>query len=195
MKKNWTNLVKILSVFVLSLSMISCGDNKTAITSEDFAINSSEIESTNGNYNITLDFYEKAPGVDYIIYENDKEIKSGRKDEKGKNSTDIVFTDKEAGEYLYTVKVEDDNSGIISKEVKVIVKNNKKTEIVPNEDDNNESDDKNNDNVVAWDKGAIEYKVDDEVRYEGKTYECLQSHTSQADWTPVDATSLWKLED
>lgn len=35
------------------------------------------------------------------------------------------------------------------------------------------------------------YKVDDRRRYAGKLYKCLQAHTSQADWTPDAAPSLW----
>ena len=36
-----------------------------------------------------------------------------------------------------------------------------------------------------------EYAVGDRVQYNGKLYKCLQSHTSQADWTPDKAVSLW----
>ena len=36
-----------------------------------------------------------------------------------------------------------------------------------------------------------EYAVDDRVRYEDTLYKCLQAHTSQTDWTPDVAVSLW----
>lgn len=36
-----------------------------------------------------------------------------------------------------------------------------------------------------------EYAVGDRVQYEGKLYKCLQAHTSQADWIPTEAVSLW----
>jgi len=42
-----------------------------------------------------------------------------------------------------------------------------------------------------WDPNAKSYLVNDEVTYEGFTYKCLQSHTSQAGWTPVAVPSLW----
>ena len=42
----------------------------------------------------------------------------------------------------------------------------------------------------AWAVG-VEYAVDDRIRYNEKLYKCLQSHTSQTEWTPVDAPSLW----
>ena len=35
------------------------------------------------------------------------------------------------------------------------------------------------------------YLKDDKVRYENVLYKCLQSHTSQSDWTPPDAPGLW----
>lgn len=40
-------------------------------------------------------------------------------------------------------------------------------------------------------KTDTEYAVGDRVQYEGKLYKCLQSHTSQADWIPSEAVSLW----
>ena len=36
-----------------------------------------------------------------------------------------------------------------------------------------------------------QYTVDDRVNFEGILYKCLQAHTSQADWTPAAAPSLW----
>ena len=36
-----------------------------------------------------------------------------------------------------------------------------------------------------------EYQTGDRVQYEAKLYKCLQSHTSQTDWTPDKAVSLW----
>lgn len=35
------------------------------------------------------------------------------------------------------------------------------------------------------------YQTGDRVQYEAKLYKCLQSHTSQADWIPTTAVSLW----
>lgn len=41
-----------------------------------------------------------------------------------------------------------------------------------------------------WAVGA-EYEKDERVRYNGVLYKVLQSHTSQADWTPDTAFSLF----
>lgn len=43
----------------------------------------------------------------------------------------------------------------------------------------------------AW-AHPISYAVKAICSYEGKLYRCLQAHTSQADWTPPAAASLWK---
>ena len=40
-------------------------------------------------------------------------------------------------------------------------------------------------------KTDFSYEKDAKVRYEGILYKCLQSHTSQENWTPVAAASLW----
>ena len=42
----------------------------------------------------------------------------------------------------------------------------------------------------AWVSGKS-YATDDHVKYDGALYKCLQMHTSQADWTPTAAPSLW----
>lgn len=42
----------------------------------------------------------------------------------------------------------------------------------------------------AWAVGKA-YVVSDRVRYNGKLYKCVQAHTSQADWTPPAAPSLF----
>ena len=42
-----------------------------------------------------------------------------------------------------------------------------------------------------WDGNGIGYLVGDRVQYNGKLYKCLQAHTSQSDWSPEAAQSLW----
>lgn len=40
-------------------------------------------------------------------------------------------------------------------------------------------------------KGDTLYNVGERVRYNGTLYRCLILHTSQAEWNPTDAVSLW----
>lgn len=42
----------------------------------------------------------------------------------------------------------------------------------------------------SWYSG-ISYLADERVRYDGKLYRCVQSHTSQADWEPDRTPALW----
>lgn len=42
----------------------------------------------------------------------------------------------------------------------------------------------------AW-KEAVEYSVNDRVLFEDTLYKVITAHTSQADWTPADAPSLF----
>ena len=42
-----------------------------------------------------------------------------------------------------------------------------------------------------WSGNGIEYITGDRVRYQEVLYKALQNHTSQLQWTPVAAPSLW----
>jgi len=41
-----------------------------------------------------------------------------------------------------------------------------------------------------WGTG-VSYTADERVSYADKLYRCVQSHTSQADWTPDTTPALW----
>ena len=43
----------------------------------------------------------------------------------------------------------------------------------------------------AWDGNGYSYFAGEKVSYKDKYYRCIQPHTSQADWTPDTAVSLW----
>ena len=43
----------------------------------------------------------------------------------------------------------------------------------------------------AYDPNGVAYAKDFKTTYNGDLYKCLQSHTSQADWNPENAPSLW----
>src|SRR5689334_25366286 len=45
----------------------------------------------------------------------------------------------------------------------------------------------------AWDGNFHPYAVGDLVSFNGSTYQCVQAHTSQPDWTPTAVPALWKL--
>lgn len=43
----------------------------------------------------------------------------------------------------------------------------------------------------AWNVDGVTYQTGDRVQYDGKAYKVLQTHTSQTEWTPVSAVSLF----
>lgn len=45
---------------------------------------------------------------------------------------------------------------------------------------------------APWAEG-VAYTVGNLRAYDGKLYKCVQAHTSQADWTPDAAVSLWAV--
>lgn len=57
----------------------------------------------------------------------------------------------------------------------------------------NATDEEALDNIVAFPKWEVgkSYEKDERIRYEDVLYKVLQNHTSQADWTPDIAVSLY----
>ena len=43
----------------------------------------------------------------------------------------------------------------------------------------------------AWNADGVSYAKGDIRQYNGLLYRCIQAHTSQSDWTPSAAVSLW----
>lgn len=44
-----------------------------------------------------------------------------------------------------------------------------------------------------WSGDGVDYAVGDRVRFQGNLVKCLQAHTSQPNWAPNAAPSLWTL--
>lgn len=44
-----------------------------------------------------------------------------------------------------------------------------------------------------WSGDGVEYTVGKRLRYMGELYKVLQAHTSQSNWTPAEAPSLFAL--
>lgn len=44
---------------------------------------------------------------------------------------------------------------------------------------------------AEWDGGGHAYAAGERVGFDGVAYACLQAHTSQPDWSPAVAASLW----
>ena len=48
--------------------------------------------------------------------------------------------------------------------------------------------------IPPWSGNGVAYHVGDLVTYQGSIYRCITAHTSQPDWTPSAAPSLWALQ-
>ena len=47
----------------------------------------------------------------------------------------------------------------------------------------------------SWNGNGVNYVVGDRVKFYGELYKCISAHTSQQDWTPSAAVSLWVRAD
>lgn len=47
----------------------------------------------------------------------------------------------------------------------------------------------------SWNGNGVEYVVGDRVKFYDILYKCINAHTSQLDWTPSSAVSLWVRTD
>jgi hypothetical protein len=46
-------------------------------------------------------------------------------------------------------------------------------------------------NILPWTVNKSNH-VGDRVEYQGNIYQCLQAHTSLANWTPTETPALWQ---
>ena len=49
----------------------------------------------------------------------------------------------------------------------------------------------NNEVLPEWVDSGYNYYAGEKVKYDGLLYRCIQNHTSQPDWKPSVAVSLW----
>lgn len=47
--------------------------------------------------------------------------------------------------------------------------------------------------VQPWSGNSVSYHVGDLVSYQGHIYKCIQAHTSEPGWDPVDVPALWQF--
>lgn len=48
--------------------------------------------------------------------------------------------------------------------------------------------------IPAWSGNGVPYKIGDLVTFQGSIYKCTYAHTSQSDWSPTAAPTLWQLQ-
>lgn len=178
------------------LFLVGCGSKKS-FTEENFGLTTTEQENY-GEFVIALNIDKAMVTVDYELSENGA-VKSTGKYEESDNGLlkENKITNKTPGEYEYVFTVKDEDGNKLSKGVSITVLDKSKDESADSKDTGDKSNNDKNDSSdasseVAWVGDSKEYQKDDKVSFNGKTYKCIQGHTSQDDWTPTNAASLWK---
>jgi hypothetical protein len=46
--------------------------------------------------------------------------------------------------------------------------------------------------LAAWSGNSVQYNVGNRVSYNGRAYQCIQSHVSQSNWNPAAVPALWQ---
>ena len=171
---------KIISMMLVMSSLAFVGCGKDNMLTEDKVILSSDKNiSEDGNYVVVVELGEGIENVDYTLTENGQLISSREDTDEGLKEN--IISNKANGEYKYVVTVEDDNGNVVSKDLVVTVDSGVAT-----------STNVSNSTLDDWSGNGVKYLKNDNVKYNGKEYSCLQDHTSQDDWNPISAVSLWK---
>lgn len=134
-------LLTILCILLLSVGLCGCGSSD-ALTEDCFKLESTELESKNGNYQITIEFFDETPTVEYVLCENNKELANDIKDKSGAAKFQFDILDKKSGKYIYKLIVKDEDGAIYEKEVevKVIRENEDKNKDTEQEQDSKEEE-------------------------------------------------------
>lgn len=171
---------KLISMILvgLSLALVGCGD-KSTLTEDKVNISADKEVSEDGNYVVVVELCEGVKSVDYTLTENGQLVSS--KEDVDEGLKENIMSNKVKGEYEYVLTVKDDEGNTVTKELAVKV-----------DDSLAASATLSDSSIVQWSGDGIEYAVGDKVSYSDKKYKCLQGHTSQDDWNPVSAASLWK---
>lgn len=172
---------RIISMMLvaLSLALVGC-DKESKLTDDKVAISSNKKVSEDGNYVVVVELGEGVKKVDYTLTENGQLVSS--KEDIDEGLKENIMSNKANGEYEYVLTVKDDDGNTVTKDLVVKVDNSMAVSAKVS----------SNDDLVEWSGDRVNYVKDDIVEYGDKKFTCLQGHTSQDDWTPESAASLWK---
>lgn len=180
-------LKKFLLVFlmvIVSASIIGCNKEDQKALSNDKVSFSYKIENKeDGKLKLEFSLSENSPLVTYKLLENEKEISAGEIAEGNSEAIEVSTIQKKGEKYSYNLIVVDKLGNEVKKELKINLIESDKVE---------ESNANSLTKEPAWNGKQIEYKNGDKVSFDNGVYECIQAHTSQTDWTPKVAASLWK---
>ena len=208
--KNYKNIM-VMASMALCFLLVGCSDKNVELSEDVVSLTTDETTSKDGNYVIVVELKDGIEDVSYTLIENGKII--GAEDNVNEAILkENVMQNKKSGSYKYTLNVKDKEDKLITKEVTGEVEDERKddnnsiskdntNDISSDKDevDNHKKDEDKKDNEVSentqsgtWDYDSKDYAVGDIVTFNGKTYSCLQGHTSQEAWDPVNTPALWK---
>ena len=190
----------------LCLLLVGCGSGKK-FSEDNFALTTDKGED--GKYLVAIYIDKDMVSVDYELSENGVVKQSGEYEENADGLLkENVLSNKTPGKYDYSLIVKNKDGDELSKSVTVTVDESDNIDTEDTTTDNNEDskstdEEKTDDSEESktdtskeepWSGDAVAYSTGQKVSFNGKSYSCLQGHTSQADWTPTGAASLWKEE-
>lgn len=195
-------LLSIIALGIGSMLFVGCGKEELSTEDISFTVKQhyDEERDLDNSYDLNFDFPEEFDEIKVVLYveklDNVKEeekkfatLNVDGKDEEG----GISVLNQIKGEYKYRLVAEDKEGNIAEKDLTVkVTKDGEEVKESDNGDSEVESKDDEAKEYKPWDGNGVEYKKDDEVEFEGRTYSCIQDHKSQADWTPKSAVSLWQ---
>lgn len=134
--------------------------------------------SNTGTYNVTATVPVQNTATNYTIYEGTTAVKSGTvtQNSAAVQTFSYAVSNRATGSYNYTLVLTNSVGSATSSQITVTVTNSSG----------------GNPTVQAW-APSVAYKVGDVVSYNGKTYKCIQPHTSLVGWEPSNVAALWTL--
>lgn len=134
--------------------------------------------NNSGNYTVTGTIPSNNTATNYTIYEGATAVKSGTLTQNSSTvqTVSYVVSNRASGSYNYTLALTNSAGSVTSSQITVTVTNSSGGTPTTQE----------------W-RAGVSYKAGDLVVYNGKTYKCLQPHTSLNGWEPSNIASLWTL--
>jgi GH18 family chitinase len=129
-----------------------------------------------GTYNLTVNIPSNSKATNLKVYEGSVIIRDTTVNATSAATISIAMTGKTVGTYSYKAVLTNTAGSTESAVITVTV----------------QSTDGGNNSAPLW-TASTAYKVGDKVTYNGKVYQCLQSHTSLVGWEPANVAALWRL--
>lgn len=181
--KNIKKYMLIAFMVLFAGSLLACSKKEeNAITNSKVSFSYKIENKEEGKLRLEISLAQNSPMVAYKVLENEKEISAGEIAEGDTRIIDIITIQSVGNKYEYKLIINDKQGNEVIKDLEVNLFEGVKEEASKEEVDKE----------PEWNGKAKEYKIGEKVSFDKKVFECIQQHTSQADWTPLAAPSLWR---